>query len=493
MVQVKGMTFINVTYEGKQMRRVYLILPFLTIVCGQLSVSGAEVSNTVIFICNHANKLMAQKKEKDAVSLLEQVFKRNPNYALAKSNLAIAYINRALACANPDEAIFNVHRALALNPEDATAQKDLEYVLQKGKVDVSTVDGRIKYAEALGAQGDDVGAYVEYQLALKAKDDPAVQKQADALISPDDKNMENTVGGPGAALVLRKIEIDHSKDGAFNFEYFPYVRSVERKVRTCWKAPASLGNRKVEVAFDTNSGGAVSDLKVAASCGNKEIDTQALNAVKSASPFRPLASEIFFDIPMTITLDAHPDESPTYYLNGEAKPDGLRFRTGAELHPLRAPKNVDDRLQAKTDAALAQASKADQETAQLERQFGGDSIKLCAKLCSAASLYVQATEYKLAEDRLERAVTIAQKAKADDQQAIALSQLGSLYYTNNRNADAEAKLKEAINLLENTQTKDTNTLRSTLEAYAKVLYRLNRVNEANQIYDKIKGMANAAH
>jgi len=431
---------------------------------------------------------MGQKKEKEAVGVLEQLFKRQPDYALARANRAISYENLALESKNPQEAIANVERAIALSPKDANSQRNLEYALQNGKIDVSSVEARVKYADALKAHADDVGAYVEYQLALKSKDDPAIQKKIDELISPEEAAKATAVGGAGAALLLSKIEINHSKDAAFNFEYIPYVRGIQRKVRSCWTAPASLGSGKVTLSFDTNAGGTISNLKVAKSCGDKVIDKQALDAVKNASPFKPLTSEVFFDVPVTMTLDAHGDESPTLYLNGEAKPDGLRFSTGAELNPLRAPKDVDARLQAKSDSALSQAAKSDQEIGKIEKQFGSDSTKLCPKLCAAANLYLQANEYKYAQERLEQAIAIAQKAKADDEQAAALTQLGILYYTTNRNTDAETTLKQAVNLFENAPTKDAAHLKSSMEAYAKVLYRLNRVPEANQIYDKIKAL-----
>jgi len=470
------------------MRRHFSLTILLTLFCSRLvAASAAEPSNTVICICNHASKLMSQHKEKNAVKVLEQVFKRQPDYALARKNLAVAYCNLAIETKSTDEAIFNVHRALALFPDDTNSQKELTYVLHNGNIDVSTVDARVKYAETLQSRGDTVGSYVEYQLALQTKNDPAIQKRADELLAADDRTSAAKVGGTTAALLLSKIEIDHSDDAAFNFEYNSYVRAIERKIQSCWKAPASLGNQKVVVSFDTAPEGTISALKVVSSSGNKATDALALAAVKSACPFKPLPSDVFFEVPIAMTLDAHSDESPTLYLNGQAKPDGVRFSTGSELSPLRVPKDVDSKLQAKTDAALSQAAKVDQEIAKIEQQQGSESAKVCPKLCASAGFYLQATEYKLAEDRLKRAIAIAEKANADQEQALALSQLGSLYYTINRNADAESSLKKSIDLMQN--SKEPNpALRSTLEAYAKVLYRLNRVVEANAIYGKVKAL-----
>ena len=432
---------------------------------------------------------MVQKKYKDAVALLEQVVKRQPDYELARRNLSIAYLNRALECQNPEEAIFNVHRALALTPDEQGAQKNLSYALQLGKVDVSTFDSRVKYGDSLKEKGDPVGAYVEYVEAMKSKSDSVLQKKIDELVTPEIQANSAKDGGIGAALLFEKIEIDPSKDNAFKFDCMDYERTAERKVESLWKAPSTLGSRKILVGFDTSPDGTISHLKIEKSSGDKVSDAAALSAVKSAEPFKPLAKEVFYTVPIRIWLDARGHESPTYYLNGVAKPNGLEFSTGAQLFPMRPPKDVDAKLQANADAAVNQAGKVAQEIKILEQQFGKDSPKLCPKLLSAAALYTQATEYKLAQDCLTREIQIAQTAKDTNEQAAGLSQVGSLLYTLSKYSDAEPQLKQAIDLYENAESKNIAGLRGALESYAKVLYKLNRVPEGDQIYAKIRTLS----
>ncbi len=468
--------------------RYKLVLLACILALANVVAASSAPSNTVICICNYASRLMHSKKEKEGVKLLEQVFKRQPDFALARTNLGIGYHNLALSTTDAREAITYIHRSIALTPDDKNSEKSLEFVLRNGRVNVATLEDRLKYAESLKSEGDEVGAYVEFRIAMKIKDDVTIQHQIDNMVLAEDRAKAATVGGIGPALLLKKIEVDHSKDEAFNFDYTPFVRAVDRKVQSHWKAPASLGNKMIEVSFVTNAGGSVSSLKVTKSCGDKTTDSLAVNAVKSAAPFKPLSSAVFFDIPVTLAFDARGDKPAVLYLNGEAKPDGVRFSTGTELLPMITPKNVDAKLQAKADAALNAATKYDQEVAQMEKQFGADSEKLCLKLRAAATFYIQAGEHKLAEERLGRAISIAEKAKAGAEQAAALSQLGALHYNLNRNAEAETDLKKAIDLMENSPEGKSTALRGTMEMYAKVLYKLNRVAEADRVYNQIKSL-----
>lgn len=464
---------------------------------------ATEPSNTVICICNYANKLMAQNKPKEAVSLLEQVFKRSPDYELARTNLSVAYNNLAVSCKSPEEALQNATRAALLCPNDKGAKTNLDYALHNANIALADAAARVKYADTLNAKGDTPAAYFQYQTAMQ--DSPAeknestaekndIQTKIDSIIAPEEAQKWSTRGGAGAGVLFNAIELDTTKDAAFKFDYLPYVRTVERKVRSCFKPPAAIGNRKVALALDIAPNGTARNTRVNKSCGDKAIDATALTAVKNAAPFKPLPSEVFYDLPIMFDLDAHGDESPTYYLNGEARPDGLKFSTGGELFPMRVPTKVDDKLQARADAALSQAHKIEEEIAKQEGQRSArpagaptlDDVSLCAKLRAAAALHTQATDYKTAEEQLKRALQIAEAANNSAEQAATLSQLGSMYYTTSKLQDAEKSLKRATDIYNGAPPKDNAIFRSTLEMYAKVLYKLNRASEADVLYTRIK-------
>lgn len=418
---------------------------------------------------------------------MEQVFKRQPDYEIARHRLAAAYDKSAEECKNPDEAISKLHRAVALDPENSNAMQNLAKALQNANVDISSADARIKYGDALKAKGDESGAYVEYMAASKSRDDLGLQNKIDE-IAPKEGGSSTKYGGPGAALVWKKIEVDPSKDAGFKFDYTTYALAAQRKVRSHWTAPESLGRHKVLVSFDTNHDGSISNVKIAKSSGDKLSDAAALNAVKQAAPFKPLSKETFFDVPIIIPLDAFGAPVALYSLDGEPTVDATYISNSVQLIPVHLSKAIDAHLQAKTDAALRQAEAVELEIKHQEQQSGADSVKLCPKLCSVAALYRDAGEYQLAEDRLSRALKLAQDAKANNEQAKALSELGQLSFALGKNDDAAAKLKQAIELFEGSSSSDKVAYRATLESYAKVLYKQNRAADGDEIYKKIRAL-----
>jgi len=453
-----------------------------------IPVHAAQPPSTVVVICDYGEKLMTEKKSKEAIVVLEQVFKRQPDYETARHDLAAAYDQFAHECKEQDEIIASLHRALALAPEDSNFIQHLDKALQDAHVDVASADSRVIYGDSLKAKGDEVGAYVEYHLASKAKDDPAIKKKIDEIITSVDKGNSTKSGVDGATLVWKKIELDPGKNPGFKFDYNSYALAAQRKVRAHWRAPGSLGRRKVLVAFYTNHDGTISDLKITKSSGDKPSDAAALAAVKQATPFKPFSNETFFDVPVIIPLDAFGSPAAIYGMNGEPMLDATNVSNDVRIVPVHLSKAIDAHLQAKTDAALRQAESIEQEIKHEEQQFGAESAKLCPKLCSVAVLYRNACEYQLSEDRLNRAMKLAQDAKADNEQAKALTELGELSYALGKNADAETRLKQAVELYESAPNQDKADYRAALEAYAKVLYRLNRVGEADQIYKKIKAL-----
>jgi TonB family protein len=296
--------------EGeKELRRPISSLILASLIFSAIPARAAVSSNTLVCIGNYGNKLLSQKKDIEAVALLEQMFKRQPDYPLSRKNLAIAYNNLAVDHPKSDESYAAIHKSLALNLDDAHAIQALDWILEEKGVDASTDAARVKYADKLKEKGDDFDAFVEYSIANKKSGDAAVQKKIDELSSAEDKTQASSLGSLGAVLLLKKIEIDHSKDALFGFEYEPYTREINRRVTKFWKPPASIGNRQVQVAFDTSPNGSVSNLKIVKSSGDLSSDALALSAVKNASPFQPNASEIPFDVPITIQLDNLGDNS----------------------------------------------------------------------------------------------------------------------------------------------------------------------------------------
>ena len=215
------------------LRQFFITVLFISALFGS-EARATDPSNTIICICNYANGLMAKRKQKDAVLLLEQVFKRNPDYELCRTNLSVAYNNLAVESKEPQEALRYASRALVLCPKDKSALQNLDFAMHNANLTLTDSASHVKYGDTLKQQGDNVGAYQQFLFAMKdATGDVAeIQKKVDELITPEEAAKWGTRGGVGAGVLFQAIQLDESKDAAFqnlitNPMYAPFKERFE--------------------------------------------------------------------------------------------------------------------------------------------------------------------------------------------------------------------------------------------------------------------------
>lgn len=92
----------------------------------------------------------------------------------------------------------------------------------------------------------------------------------------------------------------------------PYMRELQRRVKLNWAPPKAEESTHVTTIFKISKNGKVSALKIMKSSGYTEMDKAAIEAVKKASPFRPLPSEFegnYVDIQFTFDYNVHKNNS----------------------------------------------------------------------------------------------------------------------------------------------------------------------------------------
>jgi len=87
-----------------------------------------------------------------------------------------------------------------------------------------------------------------------------------------------------------------------NVDFGPYMADVQRRLRRAFPGN-TLGDQRVAVGFKIFRDGNVSDVRLARSSGNANLDQQALRAVQVSAPFHPLPVGSDESIDIQITFD----------------------------------------------------------------------------------------------------------------------------------------------------------------------------------------------
>ena len=102
-------------------------------------------------------------------------------------------------------------------------------------------------------------------------------------------------------FISEKESYVFSPEGKY-VDYEPYVKEVREKVNSAWKRPPRkhidilAKNQKdllVQIALTLNKDGSVKKCRILKSSKIKELDENAGNAIKAASPFKPFPEDFF--------------------------------------------------------------------------------------------------------------------------------------------------------------------------------------------------------
>jgi TonB family protein len=95
---------------------------------------------------------------------------------------------------------------------------------------------------------------------------------------------------------------DDKKDGK-DVDFGPYMADLQRRIKKQWYPPRGLETRRVVVIFKVRRDGDMRNLKIDKSSEIPAADAAALQAVESASPFRPLPAGSPKEVDIQFTFD----------------------------------------------------------------------------------------------------------------------------------------------------------------------------------------------
>ena len=183
---------------------------------GGMRNSSEEISQQVVLLNNKAVVAIADNNYELAIKHLEDALKLDGKYQQARANLAIAYNNYGLQLKDrPEEAIKVFHKAFALDPTNEKTKTNLDTIIQYMGKNPKVFKDRLDLGNRAIAQGDKLGARIEWEAALAIKPDPIVQQKLSALLSgtspngtPDDPRRHHGVshGNPPVGIQQNNVK-----------------------------------------------------------------------------------------------------------------------------------------------------------------------------------------------------------------------------------------------------------------------------------------------
>lgn len=176
----------------KNRRAKYIALALSLVLVGvaptTVAPAFADASNQVIELNNAGVRALNQQNFKLAISKFEQALKIDSGYELARKNLAIAYNNYGLQLQKtPMQALKQFHRALALDPNNATTKANIDGIIKFLNRDPNKFEDRVDLGNSARKSGDFSGAVVEYKAALRIKNDAKIWEKLGDVFRVENK------------------------------------------------------------------------------------------------------------------------------------------------------------------------------------------------------------------------------------------------------------------------------------------------------------------
>ncbi len=131
-------------------------------------------------------------------------------------------------------------------------------------------------------------------------------KQLSAIEKLQNEMAKQSKASPSSGqskIVGNKVASGHSLTGVDKLEAEDYIASVEEHVKSFWRLPQYLSNKKLKakVAVKWNAQGNLIQANIYESSGQQDFDQIALDTIKAASPL-PVPPEKFIDLTKNVGI-----------------------------------------------------------------------------------------------------------------------------------------------------------------------------------------------
>ena len=373
----------------------------------------------VILLNNEGVTALKNNETEKAIGKFKQALQKDASYKLARENLSIAYNNLGIAnAADNKKALSAFHFASWLSPENKTCSENLLNSIKAAGKDANSFEDRKALGEEAARNNDFAGAILEFEAALKIKDDLDVKQALAAITVPEEYRTKPSV------------------EASADVDFGPYMADLQRRIKRQWFPPRGKETLRVRTIFKIDSDGAISKLQIDEGSGSKQADDAALEAVQNAAPFRPLPAGApqVVDIQFTFDYNVFSSGDPEKYIIARLK--------------------------------RAEKSKADSELAEILLEYG--------LFCKEKNRAEDAKKYY----KRAKEIYASGKAVDKDREAKVNSGLGDVYFDEGAYKDAQTCYQISYDIrMENKRTPPAQIAESCHELGMSYLYLENGPEE----------------
>jgi tetratricopeptide (TPR) repeat protein len=241
-----------------------------------------SASSAVIGLNNEGVRALSNGNYEVAVEKFEAALRLDPEYQLAKDNLAIAYNNYGLAKQNaPDQALKLFHKALGLSPSNRTTKANLEAIIRLMNMDPNSFADRVKVGDQARKDNDLEGAQFEYEEALNIKTDDTIKTQLESVKTELRKRRKSEAKSSSSTADLPTLtdKTDALAD---------YAEYVAKRAKKYWKVSKVIKSTEVWVIATIDKDGKLADVNMEKAGEWPLAAESALDSIKKAAPYKPL-------------------------------------------------------------------------------------------------------------------------------------------------------------------------------------------------------------
>ncbi len=270
-----------------------------------------------------------------------------------------------------------------------------------------------------------------------------------------------------------------------------YVSAFSHKVNSKWRNPKVDKDYQVSIAITADKSGKLVKAEIVKPSGNKLVDEAGLTAARLAEPY-PLLPETMRDrITITYTFQAGPgkDVVNKMQFNGVPLPKGdyQISSGGAQLKPLDVDTAINRKLQEREMQMQERLLNLKSKLGQAVSKSGAQSIEAAKLQHEIGNCAVELHDYKEAESSYSAALPVLESdaTQATELQSL-LADYAQMYVITARLKEADPLLKRASELGKTAAGIDPPKQRKVTEDYARLLYKLGRKTEADELYKQLR-------